>query len=90
MVRRAKGHDWEGFTEAQGKLLDALDDYGNNGWARNSQAEFMLPVTLEKCAKEGLTIEQVTEAMKSLGYNDRQLHQLQRWENKRLTGKFGR
>lgn len=90
MGNAPEGHQWEGFSEAQGKLLETVDFYGNNGWARNSQAETMMPVTLAKCAEEGLSIEQVTEAMRSIGYTERELDQLQRWENKRLTGKFGR
>ena len=40
--------------------------------------------------KAGLDVEQVKEAMASIGYDKDALHQLDRWESKRTTGRFGR
>jgi hypothetical protein len=38
----------------------------------------------------GLPLVQVKEAMASIGYGKHALHELDRWESKRTTGKFGR
>lgn len=90
MARKPSNFEWVGFTVQQRELLDSVDFYGNNGWDRNGQSETLMPILLTKCADEGLTIDQVIEAMQSIGYDRRTTHQLRRWENKRLTGKFGK
>jgi hypothetical protein len=71
-------------------LLDDIDFYGNNGWDRNGQSDELMPKLLAECAEEDLAVDQIIDAMKSIGYSDRTVHQLKRWENKRRTGKFGR
>lgn len=90
MMRKPGNVEWLGFTEEQRKLLDFLDFVGNNGWARNSQTEELMPNLLREVEAEGLTLPQVKEAMRSIGYSDQSLHMLDRWESKRTTGKFGR
>ncbi|GAB3188254.1 hypothetical protein [Nesterenkonia suensis] len=90
MAKKPHNFQWLGFTDEQIKLLDLIDHVGNNGWARNSQTEEMLPNVLAHCAKEGLTIDQVVSAMESIGYDRRTTHQLVRWDRKRRTGKFGK
>jgi hypothetical protein len=72
------------------ELLDFLDHLGNNGWARNSQADELMPKVPGNCEETGLTVACVTEAMMSIGYGRHALHQLDRWESKRTTGRFGR
>ncbi|MGW4593538.1 hypothetical protein ACWEKJ_40010 [Amycolatopsis thermoflava] len=89
MSRKPPGHSWSGFTEAEGRLLDFLDHLGNNGWARNPQSEELMPM-LSELHETGLGLERVKNAMASLGYDNDDLHQLDRWESKRTTGKFGR
>lgn len=81
---------WFGVTEEQGKLLDRIDQYGNNGWDRNGQSEALMPALLEQAERAGLTLEVILEKMGSLGYHRDALHQLERWERKRTTGRFGR
>jgi hypothetical protein len=90
MARKPNNVSWFGFNDVQGKLLDRIDFYGNNGWARNSQSDALMPIILTEVADAGMTIEQVTQAMASIGYSWRALHQLERWESKRLTGRFGK
>jgi hypothetical protein len=77
-----------GYQE-QSELLDRLDFYGNNGWARNGQTETLMPLLLGDLEQVGLPLAQAKEAMASIGYDNRALHQLDRWESKRTTGKFG-
>lgn len=90
MAMKPPNFEWLNFTENQRKLLDRVDFYGNNGWGRNGQSEVVMPKLLAECAEEGLTIDEVVEAMQSIGYDKQTVHQLRRWENKRLTGKFGK
>ncbi len=90
MARRPKGHIWQGFTQEQALLLDFLDHLGNNGWARNPQSEEILPTLMGNFLDVGLEVSQVKEAMRSIGYSKDDLHQLDRWESKRVTGRFGR
>lgn len=90
MGRRPENVAWVGFTAEQIRLLDILDHVGNNGWGRNSQSEALMPRLLSECESAGLSIDQVEEAMASIGYQQPALHQLHRWESKRTTGRFGR
>lgn len=90
MARKPPNFEWLGFTQEQRKQLDFLDFIGNNGWARNSQTEALMPGLLDDWAAEGLTLNQLQEAMRSIGYDRHDLHELERWERKRTTGKFGR
>lgn len=90
MARKPDNFEWLEFTVEQRELLDYIDFIGNNGWDRNGQTEALMPQLLADCAAEGLTIGKVVEAMESIGYSRRTTHQLRRWENKRLTGRFGK
>ena len=90
MVRKPTDHSWLGFTEEQAKLLDFLDHLGNNGWARNGQSEEIMPTLVGDLGRAGLTVDRVKDAMASIGYSKDDLHQLDRWESKRTTGRFGR
>lgn len=90
MAMKPPNFEWLGFTENQRKLLDDIDFYGNNGWDRTGQTEVVMPRLLAECAAAGLTIGRILEAMQSIGYDRRTVHQLRRWESKRLTGKFGK
>ncbi|HEY6115951.1 MAG TPA: hypothetical protein VI172_08335 [Candidatus Dormibacteraeota bacterium] len=90
MANAPEGHAWDGFTPEQGELLESLDFIGNNGWAQNSQSEDLMPKLLERVAAAGMTLEEVKAAMASIGYHKDALHQLDRWESKRTTGRFGR
>jgi hypothetical protein len=90
MARKPTGHSWRGFTQEQAELLDFLDHLGNNGWARNGQSEEIMPKLLGELGAAGLTVNRVKDAMASIGYSNDALHQLDRWESKRTTGRFGR
>ncbi len=90
MTRRPANFQWIGFTPEQVALLDRLDFYGNNGWARNPQSETMLPILMRQAEDLGLTVDRIQEAMQSIGYSPRAVHMLARWESKRTTGFFGR
>ena len=90
MARKPPGHQWDGFTVEQARLLDQLDFYGNNGWGRNSQSELLMPGLMADVAEAGMSVRQVQNAMESIGYSRRAVHELERWESKRTTGKFGR
>ena len=90
MARKPSNFEWVGFTKEQIDLLDFIDHVGNNGWDRNGQTDELMPNLLADCAQEGLSIAQVVQAMMSIGYDRRTVHQLRRWESKRLTGKFGK
>jgi hypothetical protein len=92
VARKPPNVSWQGqgFTQQQAELLDHLDFYGNNGWGRNSQTEALMPILLGDLQQAGLSLVQVKEAMASIGYGNHALHQLDRWESKRTTGKFGR
>ncbi|GAA4710832.1 hypothetical protein Prum_091480 [Phytohabitans rumicis] len=45
---------------------------------------------LQDFADSGVALAQIKEAMYQIGYNKHALHQLDRWESKRTTGRFGR
>jgi hypothetical protein len=87
MVRK---HSWRGFTQEQADLLNYLDHDGNNGWARNPKSEEVMPKLMDDLCRAGLTIATIKAAMESIGYDKEDLHELDRWESKRTTGKFGR
>jgi hypothetical protein len=82
--------EWLGFTEEQIKLLDFLDFVGNNAWSRNGQTESLMPTLMGNLSAAYLTMDQIKEAMRAVGYSRDALHQLDRWETKRTTGRFGR
>lgn len=90
MARRPKNFTWLGFSDEQVKQLDFLDFVGNNGWGRNSQTEALMPNLLQDFADEGISIDRVKQAMADIGYGQHALHELDRWESKRTTGRFGR
>jgi hypothetical protein len=90
MTRKPSGYSWPDATPKQAELLDRLDFYGNNGWSRNPQTDALMPGLLEACAQAGLSLEQVKKAMAAIGYGKVALHELDRWESKRTTRKFGR
>ncbi|MBB1195747.1 hypothetical protein [Curtobacterium flaccumfaciens] len=81
---------WIGFTNAQHDLLEPLHTIGNNGWDRNGQTEEMMPRLLDRAAAEDLSLARIKEAMSAVRHTRNALHQLDRWESKRTTGKFGR
>lgn len=90
MARKPKNYTWLDVTSEQGTLLDDIDFYGNNGWGRNSQTEELMPRLLAECVQVGLSLKQIKNAMASIGYDKSSVHQLDRWDSKRTTGKFGR
>lgn len=90
MTRRPPNVSWLGFTPAQAELLDFLDHLGNNAWTRTSQTEGVMPGLLADCKEAGLSLARIKAAMESVGYSKQALHELDRWESKRTTGKFGR
>lgn len=49
-----------------------------------------MPKLLRDCWGAGLPMQQVQQAMESIGYSRQALHQLEQWESKRTTGRFGR
>jgi hypothetical protein len=57
---------------------------------RNPQAEVVMPKLLADFEKAGLSLARIKVAMESIGYSKQALHQLDQWESKRTTGKFGR
>lgn len=90
MARKPENHVWFGFTKEQAELLDDIDRYGNNAWDRNGLTDELMPRIMEECADLNLSVAQVREAMESIGYDRRATHQLQRWDNKWRTEKFGK
>lgn len=90
VARKPHNLQWLGFTAEQADLLDFIDYLGNNGWARNSQTDEVMPGVLDEVKELGMTLAQVQEAMRSIGYHKEALRMLDRWESKRTTGKFGR
>ncbi|WP_091416101.1 hypothetical protein [Friedmanniella luteola] len=90
MVRKPPNVEGLGFTDEQSTLLNHLDVVGNNGWARTSQTEAMLPPLLAELEATGVSLAQIQQAMASVGYDESDLHQLARWDSKRRTGRFGR
>lgn len=90
MTRKPANFEWLGYNDEQIELLDMIDFLGNNGWARNSQSESLMPSMLDDCEAAHLPLERILTAMRSIGYTDDALHMLERWESKRTTGFFGR
>ena len=90
MAKKPKNFQWIGLTDEQIGHLNFLDHLGNNGWARNSQTDALMPGLLGEIAESGLTLAQVKQAMADIGYHRESLNELDRWERKRTTGKFGR
>lgn len=90
MAKKPGNCQWVGFSGEQLGLLDHLDFVGNNAWASNGQSEMLMPKLLGELAALGVTIHQVKDAMAAIGYGKDALHQLDRWESKRTTGRFGR
>jgi hypothetical protein len=89
VARKPPNFEWLGFTEEQIDLLNLVDFVGNNGWSRNGQTDSLMPNLLGKLAVSGVPISRVVESMRSIGYHRDDLHQLERWESKRTTGRFG-
>jgi hypothetical protein len=89
VARKPENFAWLGLTDEQARKLDFLDHLGNNGWARNPQSEAILPTLLGELDAMGLPLAKVIEAMSAIGYGARALHQLERWESKRTTGRLG-
>jgi hypothetical protein len=89
VARKPANFEWIGYTKEQIELLDFLDFIGNNAWTRNGQTEVLMPKILGELAAKGVAIVRVKEAMDSIGYSKQALHELDRWESKRTTGKFG-
>jgi hypothetical protein len=81
---------WIGFTKEQHDLLESLHFIGNNGWDRNGQTDEMMPSLLDRAAAAGLSLARIKEAISAVGHTRDELHQLDRWESKRTTGRFGR
>ncbi|PPG65128.1 hypothetical protein C5C31_14740 [Rathayibacter rathayi] len=81
---------WIGFTKEQEDILETLHFIGNNGWDRNGQTDEMMPGLLARAAAANLSLARIKEAMSAVGHSRDSLHQLDRWESKRTTGKFGR
>lgn len=81
---------WIGFTKHQHELLESLHFIGNNGWDRNGQTDAMMPVLLARAAAQDLSLARIKAAMAAVGHSTYELHQLDRWESKRTTGRFGR
>jgi len=50
----------------------------------------MMPRLLERPAAADLSLARIKEAMAAVGHSRNELQQLDRWESKRTTGKFGR
>lgn len=69
MALKPPNVSWLGFTKEQAELLDFLDYVGNNGWDRNGQTEELMPNVLAQVEQAGLTLAQVKEALKSIGYD---------------------
>jgi len=90
MARKPANLAWLGSSQEEARLLDFLDHLGNNGWARNSQTEAPMPSVLDECEAVGIPLARIKEAMGSIGYGRHALHELDRWESKRTTGRFGR
>lgn len=90
MARKPPNFQWLGFTDDQLDQLDFFDFIGNNAWAPTGQTEEAMPAMLKEWADSGRTLADLLEAMAAIGYGRHALHQLERWESKRLTGKFGR
>jgi hypothetical protein len=65
--RRPGNVAWVGFTTEQTKLLAFRDHLGNNGWARNSQSEAVMPSLLANCEAAALTMDEIRAAMASVG-----------------------
>jgi hypothetical protein len=89
MPRKPSYASWVGFTKEQNQLLDFIDDHGNNGWAPNSQTEDLMPTVMDNIEQFGMSLDQVKNAMWSIGYTRADLDQLDQWESKRTTGRFG-
>jgi hypothetical protein len=90
MAKKPSNFQWVGFDAEQLGQLDFIDFLGNNGWSRNGQTDAIMTGVLSDCAAIGLNISQIKQAMQAIGYGPHALHQLDRWESKRTTGKFGR
>jgi len=90
VARKPPNFTWLGFTQEQVGLLSFLDFIGNNAWSRNSQTEEVMPRLLDRFEQAGVPLAQIKEAMASIGYEKDALHELDRWESKRTTGKFGK
>jgi hypothetical protein len=90
VARKPPNFQWLGITDEQVELLNFLDHLGNNGWDRNGQSEALMPKVLADVEASGMTLEQVKQAMSDVGYGKDDLHQLDRWESKRTTGRFGK
>lgn len=78
MARKPSNFQWLGFSGEQIGQVDFFDYVGNNGWARNSQSELLMPGLPKDWADEGLTLEQLQDAMASIGYHDQALRMLAR------------
>jgi len=70
---------------------DGYPDFaGNNAWSRNSYTEEVMPGLLDRFEQAGVSLARIKEAMASIGYERDALHELDRWESKRTTSKFGK
>jgi hypothetical protein len=49
-----------------------------------------MAAVLADCEAANLDVHRIKDAMASIGYEGLALHELDRWESKRTTGRFGR
>lgn len=56
MARKPPNVSWLGFTQEQAQLPDFLDHLGNNGWARNSQGDELMPKVMGDFERVGLAV----------------------------------
>jgi hypothetical protein len=80
---------WLGSPRSKQDCSTSSGLVGHNEWKRNGQAEELVPQLLAHALKIGLTLAQVKEAMRTVGYNPNALDNLDRWESKRTTGTCG-
>jgi hypothetical protein len=49
-----------------------------------------MPKLMQEFADSGVELVRIKEAMAAISYAKHALHELDRWESKRTTGRFGR
>lgn len=77
---QAVGSAWEGFSDAQAELLNAIDDLRVYSWMAPRTDQ--LPHLLGKLEAHNVPYDRVRQALRSIGYEERELQAFDRWADR--------
>ena len=90
MARRPASFTWLGFTPEQVELLESSTTSETTAGRGTAKTGAVMPKLMQEFADSGVELVRIKETMAAIGYGKHALHELDRWESKCTTGRFGR